>query len=1107
MRRLCSGILPFQHRAASRISTLSPGVERASAPLRRRAVVPPVASQLRASSSVARAVANLDEENDEDDFMQAYEDMLLNASSQSDNAAASQGESTSDLKDGEVMYATPQQRGSADRVWTSPADVLVEEAFAILPADGSSMQLTDLTPLLDVEDISEYFGSVLSFFKLYPHRFTCAQEPKTRRWRVSRVARAPSTSGPTGQKTTPHTTEEKEVKEATSHADLDVSEMTLEEELVRLRASFSSHSASSTASDHIQPSPAKGTRLNNSQDALSMKRRASASAGVSSSCVTSDVSSNSAVNVQWSTIASLLPEDGSPVAIAQLRVLLPPNVAEVLRAHNTGLARHFKQDYDAARCFVALTADSLSMMRASASASLSPMASGTGSAPSHVPPLWTPPASPAVIIQHVGGSSRSSPDYFPGDGVYIPAPADYISDYPSEEAESWWADLPLDDAEDDGGFTDDGNIVVHDEEGKEEAVVAGDDSQNILDAATGLEEVPYDGLERPRSSGATIGDASLLAGLDVNVLRQAPSVPPQPTPKKPKLPASLASAGAEGNSGVPAPKRTRVPRPSTPEEWIALHTALANAHGWLTPSEMLDYLMECVPTFFVPLDEVRVSDALLKLIGPRTSMRTLLCRIYMYYVDKSVDGTQVRLAASVTHPQRGAADTHYSAWNPSGDWRVTATSAEWHRDQAAVAKKTTSSMAAPLRSGTQLTGSDATKAFPVMHVRRPIKSALTSVLPRRRRASESPSTFPATMAHAADPARKGTPSTSAIATTRGEGDATNASTIRPLAVLAQSSKGGVPLASIPLTDVGYPYLALATQPVEQWPWWARLLCVLPFDAYVPLEELSTRHTLVLTREELELVWKSSESVTDAHAGKGKPSHPFPFALLRPPPGGIRQVRLRPFWLSPGCTAELDAAVLPADLAKQLRPVWMAVPRVLKKLAAESHDAVLSSALRRMPGANCSAEEALLSLLRDCGRCCWVNQEGTKARRYTASHEMDDIFHFGLSFLHGFSSARTWEPVGAVLARAADHVRPVFKDQPAAPADSPYKLGYIGMLHCTPLTELHAFLKRHAQWIDVKVSSATEGDAAPELLIRRRAAFVSFEKDKGSEAQTAEGLTR
>ena len=1168
-RSLCCATVPHRRAPPALTRHFSPTCCRSVAATPLLSVI-----QVRAYGT-SQGATEEEEEDEEDDFMQAYEDMLLNASSQREPSASDRVVDTPNedalAKASHVSFADtssattfPPPSSSA----TSTAEALVAEAAALLPADGTAMALTDLTPLLDAEAISEHFGSVRGFLQLYPHRFTCVLDAHTKRWRVSRAvhvsALSAAAAGGAAAPSSSHSLQES-ASDAVKHAALDMAEMTLKEELAEvLRGANASSSSSSSA----RIANTTTTTITTQDEISAHTGKEKPARPAASHRLLSLSSAQAAVPIPWPAIADLLPEDGSCVPIALLRSQLPPEIAQALRANRAGLARCFKQDYDTARAFVALTADATAFMRVAATAVVvvdprvdSPSSSSSSSstmlrsstAPTRVP-LWTPQATGETVTHHLrsaqtGTAAAATLD----DGVYVPAPADYTSAHPEEEAEAWWVDVPLDEEEgegDAGAAAAAGKVGGALREGQATGDPRDDDTAgalphtaavddaNVLDAATGLQEVPYDGPDCSRGregSGATFGDASLLAGLDIALLRHAPAAPCAAAAQTLKLPDSLAAASSSSaaSSALTAvdgavkrtTKKARVPRPSTPDEWIALHTALANAHGWLTPPEMLDYLVECVPTFFVPLNEVRISDALLKLVGPRTSMRTLLTRIYVYYVDRSEDGERVRLAAHVTHPQRAMADRHYPAWNPAAiESCVPATAGgDWHGGSSAIDDGDDSgngnggggggeSLSACARlSSSKLQTSETTKMFPVMHVRRPIKSALPGKPPRKRRPGELPcASSPLALKQASVSAEAvGTPTAAAVAAASSSttdaaaqvpsaaGDGKTASTTtRPLAVVVlprRSQAGGVSLSSIPVTDIGYPFLALATQPVEVWPWWARLLCLLPCDAYVPLKEIGTCYVPGLTPDEVASVWKASESLrTDSSAGSKRDGHPFPFTLLRPPPEGPRLVRLRPFWLSPGCTAELDASVMPADLARQLRPVWMPVSRVMAKLTASSREATLSLARRRMPGVTCTPEAALLCLLRDCGRCCWVNEEGTKVRRYAAAHEMDDVFHLSLSLLHGFSSAQSWEPVPVVLARAAAHVQPLFSQATKSSTGSPYDVGLIGMLHRTPMQELQPFLKRHVQWIDVKPSTAEgNGEAASELLIRRRAAFVSF----------------
>lgn len=1032
-----------------------------------RCIATPLVTSTRACAATAQKSSpyEVTNDDDDDDFMQAYEDLLLNVSAQTENGTLAPAGGGVGVERG----AASPDNTLAEEAWgsssvlsnaASAVDLLVDDAVALLPADGSPLQLTDVTPALDLEAVSEHFGSARRFFELYPHIFTCAQDGATRRWWVARAPRA-AVAAPASSARRHDGSEDEKAR----HAALDVGEMSLREELTQLgvQQANPTHTTVTAAAAASVAHHGEGAR-----------RR-----GV----VRVDPSA-SVLHASWPVIATLLPDDGRPLPIAQLRALLPPELKQQLHEANTGLARCFKLDYAAAHACVRLSADSTAMMRADAQTAAAPPAEE-----------WAPPPASLVnpALQQHCENTLSEGD---AEGVYVPVPRDYVNPSAETEAEAWWVAVPFEDEDvvdaregsgGGAGATNTNDVLLNEDD--EAGLVSG---AGVADGATGLEEVPYEGISNTRSSGDTVGDASLLRGLDVALLRCAPALP---TAKKPQeeLPTSL--AGGSSTSTAPGKKKAaRVPRPTTPEEWIALHTALANAHGWLTPPQMLDYLVECVPTFFVPYDEVRTSDALVKLIGPRINMQTLLRRIYMYYTDRAEDGTQVRLAEAVQHAQRGIANVHYPQWDPSTQQRQP-TDEGWGADGGdEVGAAPPSATAAATRSTTTgLQASEATKAFPVLRVLRPIRSALSSQLPRRRNAAgmvPPPVGAPTKLKHAsAAMASLDKANTAAVSGTASNTSTTaSSSAARPLEMVVRG--GGVSLATIPTTDIGYPFMALATQPAAEWPWWARLLCVLPYSRYVPLDAVAALCHVSLTPSETEQVWSAGASIADAEKGnKARTAHPFPYTLLRTPPDSARQVRLRPFWLSPGCTAELDAAVLPGAVVKLLRPVWVPVPRLLQRLSADTRDETLAMATRRMPGVAISAEDAFVCLLRDCGRCCWVNAEGTKVRRYTSTQEMDDIFHPALSLLYGFASPRTWEPVSTILDRAAAHVQPLLADSASAVRD----VGLIGMLRHTPAAQLQTWLQRHVQWIDLKTTGQGDG-GVPELLVRRRASFVSFGGD-------------
>ncbi|CBZ25655.1 conserved hypothetical protein [Leishmania mexicana MHOM/GT/2001/U1103] len=1021
-------------------------------------------------------------DDDEDDYLQAYEELLVNAASDAladDAVSQSGGASGEGLAhvDGEAGAHVDSAFPSFESLASvpSPVDALVEDTLAALPADGSTVLLTDLTRSLDVEAISEFFGSVRSFVQLQPHLFTCTQDPGTGRWHVAqgrsstslRNADAATAAAP-GLASAVGGGEQDDHKAII--VGLDVAAMVLGEELRHLCGSH--HSSQTRAhEDEAAHSAVKRSRGRLTPVAVPNPLTPSSGTGAAHD----GASLTTPEQAWWPTIASLLPEDGSPLPISALRESLPGLIAQELRARQVGLARCFKQNYATASRDVALTADSTAFVRAAVLRSNSCAAASVS--------LWSPERQRAALPNRKESSVAAFSSFLCDveDGSYVPPPADYDA---SQDAEPWLVTISLDDGEEAGPE----EVPPESDDVDEGALGLSADAATALAAATGLQEVPYGGLSGGSGREATQGHGAGLQPHDLNLerLHDAPAPPTAVVRSKPSTATQLT-----GPAG--AVRTLRPPRPSTPAEWLSLHTAMAEARGWITPMQMLDYLVECVPTFFIPVEELRPSDAILKLVGARTSMRTLVCRVYMYFVERSEDKMRIRLAPTVEHAQRGAANAHYAAWNPDRATKYEQCGADATPSEApAPADAGTGTATNPgdrqdsvihsgaRSSGTVLQSSDATKAFPVMRVRRPIKSLLSvrpfKAMPATAKTTASPATLPTAM-------RLSSPNVQAGAST----DAGSSSTPTVL-------KGGsfIALSSVPTGEIGYPFLALATQPVDMWPWWAQLLCVLPFDTYVPLDQLRTHYCPDLAPEHVHLVWRAAEASFLPTTSPEKTRTPIPLSLLRAPTTS-RSVRLRPFWLSPGCTAELESTVIPVGLVKQLRPVWLPVSRLLSKLTPEEREESLALAVRRPCAAGLSPEEALVMLLRDCGRCCWVQEDGAKVRKYAASSALDDHFHASLSLLYGFSSARVWEPLPVVLDRASEHVRSLFAHAQTPPLASPNTVGLTGMLRQAAPAELKGFLTRHAQWLEVKVADGrkTSDEAAAPLLVRRRAALVSF----------------
>ncbi|CAG9572538.1 conserved hypothetical protein [Leishmania major strain Friedlin] len=1023
-------------------------------------------------------------DDDEGDYLQAYEELLLNAASNAvaDDAAPQPGGTSSEG----LAHVDEEAGAHVDGAFPyfespasvpAPADALVEDTLAALPADGSTVLLTDLARSLDVEAISELFGSVRSFVQLHPHLLTCTQDPDTGRWHVAR--RCSSTSPLNADAATaaaPDLASAIGGGEEDDHkaviVGLDVAAMVLAEDLRHLCGSRYS-SKTRTHEAEAAHSAVKRSRRRLIPVAVPNPLSPTSDTGAAHD----GASLTTPERAWWPTIASLLPEDGTPLPISVLRASLPGPIAQELRARQVGLARCFKQTYATASHHVALTADSTALVRAAVQRSNSCAAASVL--------LWSPERQKAAAWTNHKESSVaafSSCLCDAGDGSYVSPPADYDA---SQDAEPWLVTISLDDGEEAGPE----EVPPESGDVDEGALGRSADAATALAAATGLQEIPYNGLSGASRRAATQVHGTGLQPHDLNLERlyDAPAPPTAVVRSKPSTATQLA-----GPAG--AVRTARPTRPSTPAEWLALHTAMAEARGWITPMQMLDYLVECVPTFFIPVEELRPSDAILKLVGARTSMRTLVSRVYMYFVERSEDKMQIRLAPTVEHAQRGAANAHYAAWNPDMATKCEQRGVDAAPSEApAPADAFTGTAANPgdrqdsvthsgARSGgTVLQSSDATKAFPVMRVRRPIKSLLSvrsfKAMPATAKAAASPAALPTAV-------RLSSPDVQAGAST-GSGSSSTPTVLK-------SGGGFIALSSVPTGEIGYPFLALATQPVHTWPWWARLLCVLPFDTYVPLDHLRIHYCPDLAPENVHLAWRAADASFLPTTSSDKACTPIPFSLLRAPTAS-RSVRLRPFWLSPGCTSELESTVMPVGLVKQLRPVWLPVSRLLSKLTPEEREESLALAIRRPSAAGLSVGEALVMLLRDCGRCCWVQEDGAKVRRYAASSALDDHFHASLSLLYGFSSARAWEPLPAVLDRASEHVRSLFAHSQAPPLASPNTVGLIGMLRQAPPAELKGFLTRHAQWLEVKATDdrETSNEAAAPLLVRRRAALVSF----------------
>ncbi|RNF04530.1 uncharacterized protein Tco025E_07942 [Trypanosoma conorhini] len=132
-----------------------------------------------------------------------------------------------------------------------------------------------------------------------------------------------------------------------------------------------------------------------------------------------------------------------------------------------------------------------------------------------------------------------------------------------------------------------------------------------------------------------------------------PPAPPKPPVRleKPRTPPPLPSRRKEATSS-----RGRM----SPEELLTAHTTMAVLRGRRSPSEMLDLFVECVPTIYVPVHQIKVTDALARVLGPRNTIHKVI-KIYSYYFDRNKESDTVRLKSTLQHARLGAANALYEA--------------------------------------------------------------------------------------------------------------------------------------------------------------------------------------------------------------------------------------------------------------------------------------------------------------------------------------------------------------------------------------------------------------------------------------------------------------
>lgn len=912
------------------------------------------------------------EEAESGDDLEAYEDLMLNAETE-EGDVSTEGAANADVCD------------SAS---------LVEEVLALLPRDSRPMRLTELTPSLDVEAISEAYGSVLLMLQRFPRHFHCSLEERQGgeggppRWHVRR--RQPMTTGdslPSQGASLPLKHEDRAVT-----AD-DMRELCLADEL----RSLCFHPPAAVAR------PLKG--------------RASGEARAIRTLASAAEDGRTLPPLDWAALAAALPASSGNVRLVEVRrSFAPEHVRAAIADRGSGLLRLFGEQYSEASPHIDVSLDGVYMARKGM------LRQGV--------PVWTPAAA-AAARQTVSG-----------DAV-------------------WTGELDEGDEGDDVGDASDRSKDEEAEEAAADAEVETDAPEVFYDGLPGLPSIQF---FRPRRPG------------EQSRRQQATRAGPPPQKKsepKPKPPAEApppAKAKAKADATPPPPAAAKKPKPAkprTPEELMAAHTEVAEQRGWRTPAEMLDLLVECVPTFFVPVSALIASDSLSKVLGLRSTMRQVV-RVYSYYVERNSAADLVRLRPGLVHPHLGKANAHYTAYDASSGSAAAAAEEDGLRgDDAAAVER-------PSRPPTKA----ATGAFPIL---RPIIKSDIDVGPggMHRRRGPAPPAACASASVSPPPASAAPPQASADT---------------PFRVLPTDvERGPSPLPPSALLF----FCLLSSLSCEEWTPLASVVdaATRAIPSLAPAEAVEAALRCVVAHE------AGDGPAGAAAAGQSAPSPDslrdfvrwarlYQLLLLRRTGDDALSVRLRPLWLAPGATGESGAEALPEECGKLFRPLWRPLSLLLSetdkggRLSPAARSDLLTRA--RVPsasdGTDADATTAVVDYLRACGRYAWVDRTAgsCRFRRYTGIAEMDDLSHVLIPCLARFASAVTFESTSVVAARAQHGMRAAV-GYPEAPNTT-------GLFATPQITEdaslVLSRIQRHPKDLETRLVDG-------QLLIRRTTRFAAF----------------
>ncbi|CCW64917.1 unnamed protein product [Phytomonas sp. EM1] len=917
-----------------------------------------------------------DDDEDQDAAMATYEEFLL-----------SMNEASSALSESASMpsaAAGPTESGAGEVTVTEAVRAIVSEAVALLPEDGRSIRLTDLTPLLDVEAINKLSGggSVLSFLQSFPDVFTVSASEgqgvsggglgvgSGRRWYVSRLkpikspaGAIPSADGGSGALTMKLN---------------DLADLYTEEELRALIRPASRSVAGTCQEERLSTSTAP------SRTAKCGQRHALQPVNDPADGHVSSISTP-----DWGLLAAALPPS-KPLPVTQvMREVAPEEFLLQVKSSGKGLIRLFHEQYEVARHHVMLSAENSLLARAGEL---------------HDVAAWAPDVAAEQLMK--------SNDL----GV-----------------SSWVGDLLLDEEEEVSAS----DSFVEDEE--DVPTETGQDAAAWAATTVHWPNVFYDGLSAPqkKSPGTSSARASTKSKKSPKSSK-APAIrltTPADSPvdsAKPIYKSDKAHSESQVKERAAACRSSCEGRPKNPQELQEAHTELAIQRGWRTPLEMLDFFVECFPTFFVPVPELVPTDALARILGPRNTISHVV-KVYSYFFEYDKNNNHARLAPSLQHPRIGQANVHYAKWDPQ---RLTGGPDTRHGSASRLTARP---------CGVTLQGTAATNAFPIL---KPII--------RSAHGASNPNPLVAKNRHAFNTAQGSTAASS----------------------LALS---GVPRSSI-FSGIEH------VDHLQSLHTLLKIINIIPYAKFVSLIEAAEQAGV--TAAEFEgIIQADGETFTNANAHH----HLFLTVSLSEGDGG-RMVRLRPYWLAPNSLGDLKAEDLPVKVSSALRPTWTSINKFLSKIPEDSQAQLLQLKVRDqidcgdIDGSEQNERnhlQQIMGCLRLAGRCCWVDVDGMRVRRYTANADLDDFTHIIVDLLSHFAT-HVLEPVDVILDRADTSLSAL------SHTEKDMTRGEGGL---TALCR-HALQSRREEFVEFlqshkRVLEVSAADDGRNICVRRKTSFVSF----------------